>query len=557
MTFLPVVERELRTASRRQPTYWFRFFTALTTVALCGWIWGWATDGMPPHERGQILFRVIAGLAFTFSILAGVGITADSLSEEKREGTLGLLFLTDLKGYDVVLGKLAATSLNALYSLLSVFPILAIPLLLGALTFGEFGRMALVLTNTLFFSLAAGMVVSSVCRRERQAMTATLLLIFFVTAGPPLIGLAIAWSDRTVPFNPAWLLSSAVHPAMLATDVLYRLNFRLFWLEVACTHVLAWSFLVLAAIIAPHAWQDRPTASSTASWRGRWRTWQFGHGPGGAAFRRGLLDLNPILWLAGRDRFRSLYVWEGLAGIGFVWLTLYGKYGVFFLDATVYFLTSYCAHAMIKLWVAAEACRPLSEDRQTGALELLLSTPLSVTEILEGEILALKRQFTWPVLVVLGADLVMLLAGMREEFLEASDDWVLLGLGMMVLFILDLYASAWVGLWLSLTAKRASRAMIATIAWVLVLPWAVFLLGLSLMAVLQVNFSPSELTLIVSGFTLAILNDVLLINWAGNNLRQHFRVMATKRFDTKKEEAPLAPLAAPAEAPPSISALGS
>ena len=29
--------------------------------------------------------------------------TADSLSAEKREGTLGLLFLTDLRGYDVVL----------------------------------------------------------------------------------------------------------------------------------------------------------------------------------------------------------------------------------------------------------------------------------------------------------------------------------------------------------------------------------------------------------------------------------------------------------------------
>ena len=30
-------------------------------------------------------------------------VTADALSSEKRNGTLGLLFLTDLKGYDIVL----------------------------------------------------------------------------------------------------------------------------------------------------------------------------------------------------------------------------------------------------------------------------------------------------------------------------------------------------------------------------------------------------------------------------------------------------------------------
>src|SRR3954467_106604 len=151
MTFLPVVARELRVAARRRYTYWTRFFAALATVALSTWIWGWLADGQPAEERGQIMFRSIAGIAFLYSLLAGVGITADSLSEEKREGTLGLLFLTDLKGYDVVFGKLAATSLNALYGVLAVVPVLAVPLLMGGLTIGEVGRMAIVVLNALFF----------------------------------------------------------------------------------------------------------------------------------------------------------------------------------------------------------------------------------------------------------------------------------------------------------------------------------------------------------------------------------------------------------------------
>ena len=60
------------------------------------------------------LFCILTGSAVFYCLLSGVWFTADCLSEEKREGTLGLLFLTDLKGYDVVLGKLVATSAERL-----------------------------------------------------------------------------------------------------------------------------------------------------------------------------------------------------------------------------------------------------------------------------------------------------------------------------------------------------------------------------------------------------------------------------------------------------------
>src|SRR5256885_5281345 len=63
------------------------------------------------------LFRALFGFAFVYCLFIGARLTADCLSEEKREGTLGLLFLTDLKGYDVVFGKLAATSVNSIYAL--------------------------------------------------------------------------------------------------------------------------------------------------------------------------------------------------------------------------------------------------------------------------------------------------------------------------------------------------------------------------------------------------------------------------------------------------------
>lgn len=48
---------------------------------------------------GRMLFTVLTSLAFVAAMSAGMFFASDSLSEEKREGTLGFLFLTDLRGY--------------------------------------------------------------------------------------------------------------------------------------------------------------------------------------------------------------------------------------------------------------------------------------------------------------------------------------------------------------------------------------------------------------------------------------------------------------------------
>src|SRR5437762_7989497 len=134
-------------------------------------VWLWLSAAAPSSlsnsRSGLELFTLLSVCAFAFALVAGLRSTADCLSSEKREGTLGLLFLTDLKGYDVVLGKLAATSLGAFYAVLAVVPMLAVPLLIGGVTPGEFGRMAIVAINTLFFSLSIGICISALSRSAR------------------------------------------------------------------------------------------------------------------------------------------------------------------------------------------------------------------------------------------------------------------------------------------------------------------------------------------------------------------------------------------------------
>src|SRR5436309_2118683 len=163
VTFLPIAARELRVASRKRSTFWLRILAAiigLVVGAACMLIATMAR--LPTPDFGSALFGILTWLSLAAALTAGIFFTSDCLSEEKREGTLGFLFLTDLRGYDVLSGKLLATSLRGLYALLAIFPILALTLLMGGVTGGQFWMALLAVVNGLFISLAAGMFVSAI-----------------------------------------------------------------------------------------------------------------------------------------------------------------------------------------------------------------------------------------------------------------------------------------------------------------------------------------------------------------------------------------------------------
>ena len=169
-----------------------RLLVAFGLVLITTWIF-LAARNEPQHQVGQMIFYTLTGGLMLYCLFAGVRSTADCLSEEKREGTLGLLFLTDLRGYDVIIGKLTANSLAVFYCVIAVVPVLAIPLLMGGVAGAEFGRISLVLMNTLFFSLCAGMLASAMFRNARATIVWTFLLILLVTAGSRGVGLGLWW----------------------------------------------------------------------------------------------------------------------------------------------------------------------------------------------------------------------------------------------------------------------------------------------------------------------------------------------------------------------------
>jgi hypothetical protein len=530
MTFLPIVERELRVASRRRGTYWLRSGVALAVVGLGTWLYLMGRH-QRPAELGMMMFIGLTIVAGLFCLTAGARATADCLSEEKRDGTLGLLFLTDLRGYDVVIGKLVASSLNTFYGLIATLPVLAIPLLMGGVTAAEFWRVTLVLLNTLLFSLAAGLLASSLTKSARHAAS---LCFVTVIALAGLLPLGAAILDGVYHLRQAseWLLiPSTGYAFAMAFDMNYRGHEEEFLVSLAITHGLTWIFLIAACLIVPRSWQDRAATVTELRWRDRWLRWSLGDSAERAAFRARLLDVNPFYWLSSRSRIKPALVWALLGALVCGWTWCWFKYGSDWTNPANYIITALLLNTVLKVWFAGEACAQLAEDRRIGALELLLSTPLGVAEVLRGQALALGRQFLWPVLVVAGLELAFMSAGLASHVIRNDEGiWVLVWVAGLVMFIADLAALFYVCLWQALTARNASRASSAALVRILALPWILY-------AVLMmfIGLSSNGRGMEGGGFIMLWLFLGLIVNAffglrAKTNLETRFRDVATTRY---------------------------
>jgi ABC-type transport system involved in multi-copper enzyme maturation permease subunit len=537
MTLLPIVERELRVAARRRATYWSRVGSALVALGICTYIYLVAERHLSRQQLGMQLFSVLAWLSFLHCLTAGPRLTAFSVSDEKREGTLGLLFLTDLKGYDVVLGKLAASSVSSVYGLLAVFPVMAVTLLLGGVTARQFWSVALVLVNTLFLSLSTGMLFSTLARLGRRAAGLTFLFLFLLSAFPPLFAVLWAQSHQQRPILTMMYPSPGYALGVAVLQMFNPVPAKGFWHSVGIAHALAWGCLALASWIAPRVWQDRPSTRRGLRWRERWQQWGYGNALQRTTFRRRLLAINAFFWLAARDRLKPAYVWGvlGLAGAVWLWGFLYQRET--WQDIGMNLVTAVVLHGILKFWLGSVAVQRLAEDRRNAALELLLSTPLTTLEIFRGQLRALWRQFGGPIGVVLVADLLLCYGSLRDAYENVLFTKLLYG-AIMIMLMADAVTIGWLGMWVAVTSRHPSQAAGQTVARVLVLPWGAFLLLVTFYHLfdLQQRFGLDfeERAWLALWFVLGIANDVLLVLWSVRRLQTDFRARATQRFDRQR-----------------------
>ena len=523
----PIVEREMRAATRKRRTHWSRVIVAAAACATTAWV----LLHLPSQRIGITLFVTLAQLGFYACLLPGVLLTADSISQEKRDGTLGLLFLTDLKGSDIVFGKLVATSAHAFYALLAIFPVIAIPLLAGGVTPGEVARMVVVLVNTLFFSLSAGMLVSAFSRWERRAMTAAAIVIFMGTFGVEIPG-------------PPFHLLSLRTGMRGAFDSAFTANPALFYGSTIWIFVLSWIFLGWACWLVPRRVEEKiepAIASDEAT-----QLWPKAEEiTGEAAQSTGMEKLgegNPVEWLANRDGQTSVWMWLTIIFSGLAWMMTHpflrsGQGSrVFAVAAGLLF------HAFLKFWLAYDAASRFTSDRRCGALEMLLSTPLTVGEMLGGQFRSMIRRFFKPLLCVLALDLALFMTGFGGSgTMPDAGSLLMIQFVVVATFLIDVVAVAAFGMWEGLKTRRGGRAALWTAARVMGLPTALFSAVVFIPLFTGAMDRLASPTLLVAlWFFISATNAALCILGAMRHLREDFRELAAQHASG----APLAPAAA-------------
>ena len=385
--FHPVIGRELSRELRRPGLYTERFFVAVVGSAL-----GMFSVITGDPEFHQILF-VSAGAFASWKTLS---LTMSAFAEERRNGTLELLFLAGLSAWEVFLMKLIGGMARVAMHLIGILPFQAFPFLAGGLSGELFVSTIAVLALGVFFVFAAGALGSALCREDEHALTVALLIIGSIGAFPLVAAYGGAFFSAPSAFSVAsvsadWLWICPGYLAVLVLDQLRSFSAAEVWDSGLAT--LGWGaalLLVAFRMVRGSGQEDRTIVERLRSrLAARWR----GSSSAGRRLRSQWLDCDPSAWLVLRDRGTTKLIWSflGFLGIlsgcfcwflGTVWLT----------PGAVYLLAVVCLVGLS--WLSLYTVgRRIGEDRRSGVLELLLTTGLSSKEIVEGQRRGVRRMF--------------------------------------------------------------------------------------------------------------------------------------------------------------------
>ncbi len=467
LRFLPVVDRELRIAARGKATYRWRTWVVALGLGLMALVtFSLTADRGTGDTLGRSLFYALVGVSCAYAFAASGAVTADSVSREKRDGTLGLLFLTDLRGADIILGKLAASSLNTAYGLLGLMPLLAIPVMVGGVTIGAGVLAMLSVLNLMFVSMCVGIFVSTISWDERRATFAAVMAGGALCLAPFLMSGMWIWLMG----RGSWtaILLSGLSPLVPLTYLVPSPGGAPEWSPFVLllpSHLAGWGLLVLAGLLVQRAWHSRSGSPVRRTVDERVFTprdpvARQGH-------RRRMLDVHPLVWLLERHPGKRFYADGLVLSIIAIWVWGYRTYGTQMFGGPTWFLImplAFAVHLILSSWVVAEASMRILEDRRSGALELLLCTSMSDRELIRGYRTALRRLFLRPVLLMAAAEVYVAFNGFGVDDDESSRNGRWMMLGMAGAILLDTHALSWIALRLAVALPNVNRVGIYALA---------------------------------------------------------------------------------------------
>lgn len=523
---LPIAERELRVAARDRRTYRGRFVVCLIFGAVAVWvIWAFGRWGNPAG-MGANVFSVMTMMAFMMVVM-GAQVTADAISSEKREGTLGFLFLTNLRGYDIVVGKLAAYGLTSIYGLVAAIPVIALPLLIGGVPLESVAKTALGLLNTLFLALSLGLWVSSRHFEQKKAMGRAVQWMMFFWMGLPLLSLLleVRYRQRELAqlvrlFSPVSQLSSAGPFAIGLTTANFAWAFLI-------NHLMAWALLITTCLRLPHVWQDKPRESL----KNRFLLWldqlRYGTAEVRLEHRKCLLDRGAVYWLCGREVKAPHFAWAFIAVALASWtgIWLYFKYtGATWFGVGVPMVI--VLQFIFFLRVVTTATEVIQRDRQTGALELLLSTRLTIDDVVRGHARNAVRVCAGPIIATYILGLLVTLGGAGQSPFE-SNDFFRVFFYLATMFAANLVGGFWTALWMAASARVPGQAGGLTMVRMILLPFIAFILLITFLAWL--DFEPSGWTAFTLWWLLGLANAAYCGTTSRRKFYENIRTIAAER----------------------------
>jgi hypothetical protein len=289
-----------------------------------------------------------------------------------------------------------------------------------------------------------------------------------------------------------------------------------------------------ASLVLPRIWHESPfrwwRRSSTAADGAARRL-----GKSRRSLRERLLQINPYFWLASYDR-RIGFVWLLLGGAGFLWLWGYAEYKTDWIENGMCQVFSVCLHGMLKVWIVFAVVKRIGEDKRSGALEPLLSTPLRQESIFGGQFRSLARQFAGPVAALLVVEIVFWQLVIGQVYQDRGLTTLLFGAhGAMLLA--DVVALGWLGLWQAVAARHPTQAALNTISQILLAHWLLFVVLASINGILRLDFRYAVLrkpeVWVGLWLALGIAIDLFWALYARARLRRDFRSEAAQPFEAK------------------------
>jgi hypothetical protein len=410
MLLAPVIERELRRASHSKKATKSRFRIALYgALVVLAYLLLFTFGGSGSFGQNLHLWLFLGGLYL--AVVPPWRISAGLLSEERGNQTLELLFLTGMGSGELFVGKLLGGTLIASGDMLALGPFLAMPFLMGGISMDLFLGTVTCLPALFLFVLAVGVLASVLFRDDGAAFLFTVVLAAALSLATPLpyyLGRLLTGSP---PFSAKWLCLSPAYAPYLISQRFGATGAGEFWS--AMLALAGWSVLclALAGFVLNRNWRAEILMARRPERRGWLSAWFYPGQLGLAALGNSRLPPNPFQWLTRQDRQPVLLAYGAIGLACLFWLLGWLTWPRAWPSTANFFITAMVLVAIVHGFRLFAAARRLGTDRREGMLELLLTTPLTTPEIVDGEVAALAEDFRPLQRLVCGLFVLMMAGG--------------------------------------------------------------------------------------------------------------------------------------------------